>query len=130
MSKALDKAGDVLTTNIQLKENEAIIFDDRLAFQMKSKWMAEGGALYLTDQRLIFKKNDNPFVGILLKLFIKRVQAKITHDIPLKSIKSLTKEKVMRTFDLVIEYGNDEKVAFRSSKTEQFETELYKLIKK
>ncbi|HET6992413.1 MAG TPA: hypothetical protein VFJ43_13855 [Bacteroidia bacterium] len=129
MSSALDKANDVLTTNIKLNENEAVVYEDRMAFHMKSKWMAEGGALYLTNQRLVFKKADNPFVGFVAKLFIKMAQAKVTHDIPLNSIKSLTKEKVMRTHNLILEYGNGEKATFRTTKTEKFEAELYMLTK-
>jgi hypothetical protein len=107
----------------QLQPGEKLLINDPHAMWMKSEMMAVMGSLKLTDKRLVFVKNANPFAGILA-LFMKSQRSHVLHEYPLESIKSYSQEKHYKSARIVIDNGIDRPKKYTTSKIESFEMEL------
>jgi hypothetical protein len=106
-----------------LHPGEKLLINDPHAMWMKSNTMAVMGSLKLTDKRLVFVKNANPFAGILA-LFMKSQRSHVLHEYQLASIKSYSKEKHFKSERIVIDNGVDRPKKYATSKIESIEMEL------
>lgn len=101
----------------ELQENENLMRLEPVMWR-KTKINFQAGFIYLTNRRLLFKKNTNPFAGILLQFFFKSARSKIIYDIPLKRIEELSKEKFGANKSImVVKYNNGEIAKFSLSKS-------------
>jgi hypothetical protein len=107
----------------QLHPGEKLLINDPYAMWMKTEMMAVMGALKLTDKRLVFVKNANPFAGIL-GLFMPSQRSHVLHEYPLESIQSFSKEKHFKSVRIVIDNGKDRPKKYVTSKIASFEGEL------
>lgn len=77
------------------------------AMWRKAKVNFQPGRIYLTNKRLLFRKNSNPFAGVLLKLIFKSARSSVVFDIPLKRIEELSKECFGANKNImVVKYNN------------------------
>lgn len=114
---------------IELQEGETLVIADANAMHMKKKLLAEMGSLYLTSKRLVFSKNPNPMASPLLRLLVKSTRGGITHDIPLNTVKGLSRDKFGLNNMMVVTHGDGQVVKFSTKMMEQFEAELQKHIR-
>ena len=85
----------------------------------KKKLAAHHGNLYLTPQRITFKKNQFMMMGLLGLLLSKFLSGgKFDPDIALSSITRGSKSKFGRAQQIVLEYGDGEKFVFAPDKKE------------
>jgi len=105
------------------------VFRNETALWMKAKLNAQAGRLYLTDQRILFVKNQNPLAGVLLKLLVKSARGGVLYDIPLSDIKSFSRESFGANKNILkLSYGDGETVKFSLNKNyEEWEDELKRL---
>jgi hypothetical protein len=71
----------------QLEADEKEIFNE-VGLWSKAKLNAQPGRLTLTNKRILFVKNSNPFAGLLIRLLFKKQGSHVTHDISLKNLKN------------------------------------------
>jgi hypothetical protein len=101
---------------------------DESALWLKSKINAQPSRLYLTNKRIAYRKDANPFAGLLLKLFVKSARANIIFNIELKEIQNISKASFgANKTVLAIKYGNNLEVKFWVNDYNSWETELKKL---
>ncbi len=108
-----------------LNPNEKLIINDPHAVWMQTETMEVKGSLKLTDKRLVFVKDANPFAGIL-KLFMKSQRSHVLHDFPLNSIKNYSRKKYFKSERLIIDNGIDRPKEYVASKIESLVAELKK----
>ncbi|MDQ3112252.1 MAG: hypothetical protein M3R17_20395 [Bacteroidota bacterium] len=106
-----------------LNPGEKLLINDPHAMWMKSEMMAVMGTLKLTDKRLVFVKNANPFAGILA-LFMKSQRSHVLHEYMLGKINSYSKEKHFKSERIVIDNGIDRPKKYATSKIASIEMEL------
>lgn len=106
-----------------LNPGEKLLINDPHAMWMKTEMMAVMGSLKLTDKRLVFVKNANPFAGIL-GLFMKSQRSHVLHEYPLQNIVSFSKEKHLRNVRIVIDNGKDRPRKYVTSKIDTLAGEL------
>jgi hypothetical protein len=106
-----------------LHAGEKLLINDPHAMWMKTEVMAVMGSLKLTDKRLVFVKNANPFAGIL-GIFMASQRSHVLHEYPLGSIQSFSKEKHFKSVRIVIDNGKDRPKKYVTSKMGTLEAEL------
>lgn len=106
-----------------LHPGEKLLINDPHAMWMKTEMMAVMGSLKLTDKRLVFVKNANPFAGIL-QLFMKSQRSHVLHEYPLENIKSYSRETHFKSVRVVIDNGIDRPKKYATSKMDSIEAEL------
>ncbi len=97
-----------------LNPDEKLLINDPYAMWMKTEMMAIQGSLKLTDKRLVFVKNANPFAG-LLQLFMKSQRSCVLQDFSLGTIKNYSRKKFFK---------NERLKEYVTSKIESFLAEL------
>jgi len=109
-----------------LKEGEHLLVNDPHCQWMRGM-MAIPGQLKLTENRIVFVKNANPFAGILALCF-KSQRAHVVHDIRLSDIKNYSLATFGKSTRLVIETGFSLPLTFATPKFEIFAGELKRLL--
>lgn len=104
-----------------LNPGEQVVLEDPNTMFMKKKMFAVFGCLTLTNQRLLFVKNPNPGASALVQMLVKSTRRKLTHDIPLSSIRNVeTTTYGLSKSRMSIDIGAEKPVIFQSDKHEKF----------
>jgi hypothetical protein len=90
----------------ELQPGEKLLVNDPHAMWMKSDMMGVQGQLKLTDRRLVFVKNANPFAGLLV-LFFKSLQAQVLIEFPLNEITEISRSAFVKSTRLVVGNGKE-----------------------
>ena len=113
-------------TTFETLKKEGIIKNES-ALWMKSKLNAQPGRLYLTNNRIVYVKNANPFAGLLILLLIKSTRNKILYDIELGTIKDISRESFGANKNIMaITHGSDQTVKFSVNNFENWESDIKK----
>ena len=113
----------------KLHPDEKLLINDPYASWMKSDLMVIPGSLKLTNKRLVFVKNANPFGGVL-KLLIKSMGSYILHEYPLTKEIVVARETHFKSERLVIDNGIERPKEYMTSKIEVLMSELKRLTGK
>lgn len=98
----------------ELRTDEEILRAEPVLW-MKHKMFAKNGDLILTNQRLVFDESPPPIHGIageIAKFFFKSLRGGVRFDIPLKEIRSMSKDSFGLNIMMSLTYGAESNVKF------------------
>jgi hypothetical protein len=109
-----------------LQPGESLLINDPHAVWMKTDREKIPGAIKLTNKRFVFEKKATPFLG----MFVKSMKKQVLFDYPLEKIKNYSRETNFKSVNIVIDNGIERPKKFETSKMDNLEAELKRLIAK